>query len=77
MKKYEAQRESDRLMLVIEKPTGNVMYAGAPQSARPFANKLNGGCGFNGLTPEFMFHRFIVSAAQREQNIFIEGKINV
>lgn len=77
MKKYETQKQSDQLMLVIEKPTGNVMFAGAPREGRPFVNRLNGGCGFNGFTPEFMFHRFVTDERQNEQHILVEGKINV
>jgi hypothetical protein len=77
MKKYAAQKQSDALMLVIEEPTGNVMFAGATREGRPLVNKLNGGCGFNGYTPEFMFHRFIVGDDRSEQKILVKGIPNV
>lgn len=77
MKKYAAQRLSDKYMIVVEEPTGNVMFTGSPREARPLVNKLNGGCGFNGYTPEFMFHRFVVSEHQGEQHIFVKGTPNV
>jgi hypothetical protein len=78
MKKYQACKYSDILMTVVENPTGNVMYAGSPREGRPLVNKLNGGCGFNGFTPEFMFHRFSPNGQPtNEQHIFVEGKINV
>lgn len=75
MKKYEMQKLSDGHAYVVENPTSNVMFAGAPREARPFTNKLNGGCGFNGFTPEFMFHRFVTDHCQGEQKIFVKGTI--
>jgi hypothetical protein len=77
MKKYAAQKHSDMLMIVTEEPTGNIMFAGLPREGRPLVNKLNGGCGFNGYTPEFMFHRFVVGEDHNEQKILVKGKVNV
>jgi hypothetical protein len=77
MKKYVADKQSDRLMIVTEQPTGNIMFAGLPRDGRPLVNKLNGGCGFNGYTPSFMFNRFIVSEHQPKQDILVKGVINV
>lgn len=75
MKKYCAEKQSDELMLVIEQPTGNVMFAGTPREGRPLVNRLNGGCGFNGFTPSFMFNRFIVDEAQPTQDILVQAKV--
>lgn len=77
MKKYVSERRTPNLMFVVEKPTGNIMFAGLPSTGKELVNNLNGGCGFNGYTPRFMFNRFIVSELQPQQDILIEGKIHV
>ncbi len=79
MKKYVVQPTMKdgvhKVMSIIEKPTGNVMYMGSMKVARPLVNQLNGGGGFNGYTPSFMFNRFIVNETQPDQNILVESRI--